>query len=178
MFETILTTAKTIMVGMMIGNAPMDVQNVEETYCMALNVYYEARGEGWKGKTAVAHVVLNRAEHEKYPNSICGVVLQAKTWKDRVIRDRCQFSWYCDGKVDLPQLQYKQDPRQGKVIEANMRDWRRSVEVSIQAMDGWSRDVSGGATHYYNHNISTPSWSTIYPTTTVIENHTFLVRND
>lgn len=178
MFETGILTAKTIMLSMMVGNAPMDVHNVEETYCMALNVYYEARGEGWKGKTAVAHVVLNRAEHGKYPSTICGVVLQAKTWKKRVIRDRCQFSWYCDGKKDLPQLQYKQDPRQGKVIEANMRDWRRSVEVSIMAMDGWSRDVSRGATHYYNHHISTPSWSTIYPTTTVIENHTFLVRND
>ena len=134
--------------------------------------------KGWKGKTAVAHVVQNRVAHEKYPNTVCGVVLQAKTWQDKVIRDMCQFSWYCDGRADIVQLRYTAPPRRGKVIEPNMRDWRRSVETAIQVMDGWSRDVSGGATHYYNHNISTPSWSTVYPTTTVIENHTFLVRND
>ena len=59
-----------------------------------------------------------------------------------------------------------------------MVDWRRSVETAIQVMDGWSRDVSYGATHYYNHNISTPSWSMVYPTTIIIGNHTFLARND
>ena len=46
MFETTILTAKTIMLSMMVGNAPMDVKNVEETYCMSLNIYYEARGEG------------------------------------------------------------------------------------------------------------------------------------
>ena len=87
-----MMTAKAIMLSMMVGNAPMDQHNVEETYCMALNIYYEARGEGWKGKAAVAHVVQNRVEHPKYPNTVCGVVLQSRKWKGRVIRDKCQFA--------------------------------------------------------------------------------------
>jgi spore germination cell wall hydrolase CwlJ-like protein len=174
----LMMTAKAIMLSMMVGNAPMDQHNVEETYCMALNIYYEARGEGWKGKAAVAHVVQNRVEHPKYPNTVCGVVLQSRKWKGRVIRDKCQFAWYCDGRSDVVQLTYKKAPRRGKVIEPNMIDWRRSVETAIQVMDGWSRDVSYGATHYFNHNISTPSWSTVYPTTIIIGNHTFLARND
>jgi spore germination cell wall hydrolase CwlJ-like protein len=145
---------------------------------MSLNIYYEARGEGWKGKSAVAHVVKNRVKHPKYPNTICGVVLEAKLWKDKPIREMCQFAWYCDGKSDQPQLRYKAEPRKGKAIKPNVTDWENSVETAIQVMDGWSRDVTRGATHYYNYNISTPSWSTVYPESATIGNHRFLVRND
>ena len=174
----LMMTAKAIMLSMMVGNAPMDQQNVEETYCMALNIYYEARGEGWKGKAAVAHVVQNRVEHPKYPNTVCGVVLQSRKWNGIVVRDKCQFAWYCDGRSDVVQLTYKKSPRRGKVIEPNMVDWRRSVETAIQVMDGWSRDVSYFFLIFFIHKISTPSWSMVYPTTIIIGNHTFLARND
>ena len=50
--------------------------------------------------------------------------------------------------------------------------------TAIQVTDGWSRDITNGATHYFNHNISTPSWSTIYPTTIIVGNHTFQYRTD
>lgn len=178
MWETGLLTAKSIMLSMMIGNVPMDEHRVEETYCMALNIYYEARGEGWKGKNAVAQVVMNRVDHEKYPNTVCGVVKQARTWNGKVIRDMCQFAWYCDGRSDTPQLAYTQEPRKGKAIKSNIRDWEHSVEVAMMVYNYWTRDITKGATHYYNHNISTPSWSTVYPVTLVVGNHTFLKRND
>ena len=105
MLESTYLTAKTLMMTMMLSSgAELTEQNVEQTYCMSLNIYYEARGEGWKGKSAVAHVVKNRVKHPKYPNTICGVVLEAKLWKDKPIREMCQFAWYCDGKSDQPQL--------------------------------------------------------------------------
>ena len=90
----------------------------------------------------------------------------------------CQFAWYCDGRSDVPQLRYKAEPRKGKAIKPNVRDWEHSVATAIQVMNGYSRDFTKGATHYYNHNISTPSWSTVYPVSIVVGNHTFLVRND
>ena len=177
--ETGLATAKALMMALMFeAGAPVDKQNVEETYCMSLNIYYEARGESWKGKSAVAHVVKNRVEHEKYPNTICGVVLEAKLWNGKVIRDMCQFAWYCDGRSDIPQLRYKAEPRKGKAIKPNVRDWEHSVATAIQVMNNYSRDFTKGATHYYNHNISTPSWSTVYPVSVIVGNHTFLIRND
>jgi len=179
MIEYGMMTAKAMMMSMMISSGvPLEEHNVEEMYCMSLNIYYEARGESWKGKAAVAHVTLNRVKHPKYPNTICGVVLQAKKWKERPIRDMCQFAWYCDGKTDIPQLRYKAEPRKGKAIKPNIRDWQNSVATAIQVSDGWSRDITYDATHYYNHNLSTPSWSTVYPVTTVIGNHTFLFRTD
>lgn len=179
MFEYGIMTAKAMMMSMMVSSGvPLDEHNVEEMYCMSLNIYYEARGESWKGKAAVAHVTLNRVKHPKYPNTICGVVLEAKTWNERPIRDMCQFAWYCDGQSDIPQLRYKSDKRKNQAIKPNIRDWQNSVDTAIQVTDGWSRDITKDATHYYNHNISTPSWSTVYPVTIVIGNHTFLYRTD
>lgn len=179
MIEYGIMTAKAMMMSMMVSSGvPLDEHNVEEMYCMSLNIYYEARGESWKGKAGVAHVTLNRVKHPKYPNTICGVVLEAKTWNERPIRDMCQFAWYCDGQSDIPQLRYKSDKRKNQAIKPNIRDWQNSVDTAIQVTDGWSRDITKDATHYYNHNISTPSWSTVYPVTIVIGNHTFLYRTD
>ena len=79
MFEYGYVTAKSLMMSIMLSNdIAINEVAVEQTYCMSLNIYYEARGESWKGKSAVAHVVQNRVAHEKYPDTICGVVLQAK----------------------------------------------------------------------------------------------------
>ncbi len=66
--------------------------------CLALAIYFEARGETSRGKAGVGYVVLNRVGHDKYPDSICGVVHQK-------IGRSCQFSWYCDGKPDVPKDQ-------------------------------------------------------------------------
>ena len=80
-----------------------------DTYCMALNIYHESRSENLAGKFAVADVVMNRVNDRRYPDKICGVIYDAElkpSWKDPTIyvpvRNRCQFSWYCDGKSDEP----------------------------------------------------------------------------
>jgi spore germination cell wall hydrolase CwlJ-like protein len=44
--------------------------------CLALVLYFEARGESLDGQLAVAEVVLNRVESPHYPSSVCGVVHQ------------------------------------------------------------------------------------------------------
>ncbi len=50
----------------------------DEISCMAKTIYWEARGEPYKGKLGIAGVVLNRVNNEKFPNSICEVVHQKK----------------------------------------------------------------------------------------------------
>lgn len=47
-----------------------------ELKCLADAVHYEARGEPYLGKLAVATVVINRTKHPDYPNTICKVVNQ------------------------------------------------------------------------------------------------------
>ena len=46
--------------------------------CLALAVYHEARGEPLIGQKAVAEVVMNRVASDRFPDTICGVVMQPK----------------------------------------------------------------------------------------------------
>ncbi len=73
--------------------------------CIATAIYFEARGEPLLGQIAVGHVIMNRVQSENYPNDPCSVVTQSKTYDwnpDVPIPNRCQFSFYCDGKSDVP----------------------------------------------------------------------------
>ena len=79
-----------------------------EITCLAKNMYFEARNEGTAGVLGVTNVVLNRVKSDLYPNTICGVIEDAKIsqwWLKekglkKPIKHMCQFSWYCDGKSD------------------------------------------------------------------------------
>ena len=76
--------------------------------CLAQNIYFEARDQPTVGQMAVAYVVLNRVHHPAWPDTVCDVIREGPTysWKqDYPIRNRCQFSWYCDGKPDVPKDQ-------------------------------------------------------------------------
>ena len=95
-----------------------DYTHAESVQCLALNVYHEARDQGTAGLFGVTAVVLNRVNDKRFPNTICEVVYQGPTresWKTRKhknlpaderiyypIKNKCQFSWYCDGKNDTP----------------------------------------------------------------------------
>ena len=87
-----------------------------EAYCLAQNILFEASVEPMAGKIAVGLVVLNRMNDSRYPSTICTVVKEGpiyESWKTRKddslsedariyypVKNRCQFSWYCDGKSD------------------------------------------------------------------------------
>lgn len=74
---------------------PLSVMEAKEQRCLAEAIYFEARGESEEGQVAVGQVVLNRVKNPAYPNTICGVVYQNKNK-----RNRCQFSFACDGIPD------------------------------------------------------------------------------
>ena len=187
--ETVMQTARAVMASLALSyevetGTP---QNLDEVYCMAQNVYFEARHESMVGKIAVAHVVMNRIEDKKWPNTVCEVVKEGpvreswKTKKDPTLakedrkyyprRDRCQFSWYCDGKADMLWVTYKD----GTVIPENMTAWRDSIHVALFLMNGdYSMDPTDGAVFYYNPHIANPSWGAVYDETAMIGNHRFM----
>ena len=83
--------------------------------CIALNMYHEARNQGSAGILAVTAVVFNRVKDKRFPNTVCEVIKQGPTresWKTKQtpeddavyypVKNKCQFSWYCDGKGDKP----------------------------------------------------------------------------
>jgi spore germination cell wall hydrolase CwlJ-like protein len=61
-----------------------------------------------------------------------------------MIRNKCQFSWYCDGKSDRP-------GNQDLWIEVQMLAWQ-VIE------DGKYRGLTEGATHYHATYVS-PRWA-------------------
>lgn len=131
--------------------SPASAQNFEleklfpEVNCMALNVYYEARGSNLADKVAVADVVLNRVKDTRYPNTICEVVKQGKQYPSgQMVRNKCQFSWYCDGKHDRPQ-------DEDRWAEAQSIAWNMVEE-------GKFRGITEGATHYHATYVN-PRWA-------------------
>ena len=111
--------------------------------CLVEAVYYEARSENMISQIAVANVILQRVKDDRYPSTICEVVHQAKKWNDKIIRNKCQFSYYCDGK------------------DEKMRDYSalvRSVNISSLVLQGVMLYKTMGATHYHAYYVR-PYWT-------------------
>ena len=125
--------------------AGYDQESFPETYCMALNIYYEARGSSMADQIGVSDVVLNRVRDIRYPDNVCEVVMQGRQDSNgNMIRNACQFSWYCDGKADTPQ-------DQDAWISAQTLAWR------IMKFEEF-RGITEGATHYHAHYVN-PRWA-------------------
>ena len=96
---------------------------------------------------------------KRYPNNICDVIYEGPTyesWKTRTIpglpeharvyyprRDRCQFSWYCDGKAD-------------EVKEESA--YQKAHKVAWLVINGHMFDFTQGATHYHADYVN-PKWT-------------------
>ena len=78
-----------------------------DLYLLARLVHGEARGEPYKGKVAVAAVVLNRVKSSSFPNTIAGVIYQ-----------RGAFDAVSDGQI-------------------NMQPDDESIRAARDAMNGW-----------------------------------------
>lgn len=135
-------------------------------YCLALNVYHEARSEPLAGQYATADVVLNRVGDSRWPNSICDVVREgpiSQWWlkehgKVVPVRHRCQFSWYCDGKEDEPKDTLK---------------WQDAQTVAYNILQyNMFRGITEGSTHYHATYVD-PSWAKRYHRTVKIDTHIF-----
>jgi N-acetylmuramoyl-L-alanine amidase len=122
--------------------------NKKDLKCLAMNMYHEARGEHKIGKLAVGHVTLNRVKHEDYPKNICNVVHQRK-----------QFSWYSDGKSDIPK---------------DRKQWDTSLKLAATILLGETKDPTYGSTHFYNPKKARPYWRNKFRTTRQLGNHVFL----
>lgn len=102
-----------------------------ETFCLALVIYVEARGEPVDGQLMVADVVINRQSMSRFPSDVCGVVF-----------DPDQFTGITD-HMDL-------------VAIFNDPAWPKSVELAEEALQGST--VGSDATHYHTVD-SKPYWS-------------------
>jgi len=152
-----------------------------EAYCLAQNIYWESSVDNLAGQAAVADVVLNRVSSDRFPNTICEVVKEGpvrESWKTKQdpnlddserkynpIRNRCQFSWYCDGKSE-----------EVRTPEENPK-WRLAQEIAYKMIKfDYLRGISEGATHYHATYVS-PEWAKHYTVVGRIGLHIFYRQN-
>ena len=120
--------------------------------CLAQAIYFEARGEPFEGRMAVALVVLNRVKDAGYPSTVCDVVFQ-----NEHRRHACQFSFACDGKSDTPR---------------ERAAWASALELARLANTGNLRDLTGSSTHYHADYVS-PTWAGGLNKTVKVGQHQF-----
>ena len=145
-------------------SADLVLTDPQELECMSKNIYFESAMESTAGKLAVAQVTMNRVRSTKYPNTVCAVITQGiHTSSGFPVRDRCQFSWYCDGKDDTPSM--------GKM-------WGESQKVAIYVLENSKLlDITDGATHYHADYIENPRWAIARHKTMQIDAHIFYNKN-
>jgi N-acetylmuramoyl-L-alanine amidase len=146
---------KPLLLSLLLASSLLADKQIE---CLALNIYYEARSSNLADQAAVADVVLNRVESSKYPDTVCKVVKQARLWKGNPVRDKCQFSWYCDGKSDTP---------------TDLDAWLNAQYIAYQMLNnGRFRGISENATHYHAHYVK-PYWTKSFTLVGTIGAHKF-----
>jgi spore germination cell wall hydrolase CwlJ-like protein len=145
--------------------------------CMARNIYFEAGNQSKAGMIAVARVVMNRVQDRRFPDNVCDVIYEGpvrESWKtkqdttlpedERIYyprRDRCQFSWYCDGKAD--EILSKQ----------NNIAWRQAQDIAFLVLNfNKYNGIVDGATHYHADYVD-PDWNKTITLITKIDDHIF-----
>jgi spore germination cell wall hydrolase CwlJ-like protein len=133
--------------------------------CLQQNIFFESRNQSTLGQVAVAWVTINRMENSHYPDTICNVVHQGqKDDSGNMIRHKCHFSWYCDGKSDkIPDTDIAQRAWEdaGLVAQVVLYDWALGnmspVDDSIM----------------YHADYVNPYWADSYKPVVKIDDHIF-----
>lgn len=173
------TSAAMLNVGILVGMAVFGAYNIKEAHakqiihnisteekiCLQQNIFFEARNQSRLGQVAVAWVTLNRMESNAYPDTICEVVKQGhKNADGNMIRHKCQFSWYCDGRSDnVPNNPIAQRAWEdaGIVAEVVLLDWAKSHQSPVD-----------DAIMYHADYVE-PYWVTSYEMVTQVDEHIF-----
>jgi len=118
--------------------------------CLAVAIYFEARGEPISGQEAVAEVVMNRVEDARYPDTVCDVVFADSA-----------FSFTKDGNPDkLPKIP----------TEASYK----ALQVASEVINGYRIGIT--STHYHEASID-PVWASSYDCDGEIGSHIFYTNN-
>jgi N-acetylmuramoyl-L-alanine amidase len=119
-------------------------------FCLAANIYFEARSESIMGQYAVALVTMNRAVEKK---NVCKTVLKPH-----------QFSWTKD-KVNS-----RKELTDGKPKDEQA--WELAKTIARTVLAGQMMDFTNGSTSYHTKAVR-PSWRLAMVKTKVIGAHVF-----
>ena len=151
-----------------LASPPLPNDELRQRSCMLEAILFEAGNQSTIGKLAVAIVILNRKDHDSYPNTVCEVVHQGpiNSWWYKVhgrivpVKHKCQFSYWCDGKPD--------DVETFK----GTATYDESVAVVDYVFENYLSFILEGATHYHADYVN-PKWASILKKVATIDNHIF-----
>ena len=132
--------------GIMYSNDHLLRYTQNDIDCLTANIYYEAGNQPRIGKLTVGQVTLNRQSIKRFPHTICGVITAGKYKNGKIVRNKCAFSWYCDGLGDRPNLN-------NKIVHDT---WSKSNEIAKAMLKGDIR-LKTIATHYHTTRVE-PYW--------------------
>jgi len=131
---------------------------VDPATCLALAIYFEARNQPIAGQIAVAQTILNRVDSEYFPDDICSVVTQSKKNNNgKPLKNKCQFSFYCDNIPDKPK---------------NKEAYEIATVVAYASMILRDVDITDGSL-YYHATYVYPNWADYMSPTVEIADHVF-----
>jgi N-acetylmuramoyl-L-alanine amidase len=110
------------------------IQRRQQTLCLALALYHEARGQSDAERIAVAQVIFNRSMASG--TSLCEVI-----WADH----GSQFQWVKQG---VP-----------AILPVESSAWRSIQTLAMQLLQRRPRDLTQGATHFFNPDLCDPAWA-------------------
>lgn len=127
----------------------------QQLACLALNVYFEARGEPEAGQYAVAEVTMNRVASRHYPGTVCDVVYESN-WDPLRKRQVAAFSW--------TELSNRPEP---KGVQ-----WERARRIADEIYYRRRESKFAGVLHFHADYVS-PNWSQGRTPVAQIGNHLF-----
>jgi hypothetical protein len=140
----------------------LDTEAARDLRCLAEGIYFEARGEPWRGQLAVGRVILNRVASKQYPNTVCDVVYQ-----NSHLHNRCQFSFACDGKADNIRNSDAWFSVRG------FASWLLANNESTPGGSGYQVLASLDSATHYHADYVLPHWAKHFELTARIGRHIF-----
>ena len=119
-----------------------------DMFCLAKNIYHEARGQGDIGMYAVAQVTVNRLKHGQWGNTICDVVMS-----------RMQFSW-----ANNKSIRWKH-PRG--------ESWEQSKKMAEEVLEKGLRLRGLDKALFFHANYVNPRWASKKYYVVTIGDHIF-----
>ena len=107
-----------------------------DLFCLAKNIYHEARGEPIKGRYAVAQVTINRSKHRKFSGSICDVVFAPY-----------QFSWA--------------NNRSQRWSTPKGASWKDARQIAIDVLENGKRVKGMEKALYFHSKHVSPGWRNV-----------------
>ena len=135
---------------------------LEALVCLATAIYFEARGEPTVGQIAVGQVIMTRVADYRYPSTVCEVVKEGYyySWNTSIpIPDKCQFSFYCDGKPET-------------IEDEQAYLWAEEIASGLLYGELNHIDLTEGSTHYHADYVY-PAWREQKTKMITIGNHIF-----